>query len=275
MWTKALTLLAVGLVAAAVAASAGADAHPGILASLNAERAANGIPARVQENTAWSAKCADHVRYMSETGSLTHDEDPSSPGYTHDGSWAGDNSVLALGVTWSNGDPFASAPLHLIQLMSPELRQVGVATDPQGFLCVTTWPGYRSSGWRRPTMYTYPGNGATNVPYAEQAEEFPFVPGDFVGIPPGTLTGFNIMVYAEGVSDAWQAHIASATLSGPDGTVSVKTVDRTTPTVGEYLPPGGGFVIPTSPLEPGTLYRASVRYADGLRHSWHFVTAGG
>jgi hypothetical protein len=124
-------------------------------------------------------------------------------------------------------------------------------------------------------MYTYPGNNATNVPYAERPDEFPFVPGDFVGIKRGTLTGFNIIVYGEGIQDAWQAHIASATLSGPEGTVSVKTVDRTTPTVGEYLPPGGGFVIPTSPLQPGTLYRASVRFTDGLRHSWHFVTAGG
>jgi hypothetical protein len=274
MRTTALTLLAAGLIAAAATASAGADTHPGILAALNAERAANGIPARVRENPAWSAKCADHVRYMAATGSLTHDENPSNPAYTQDGSWAGDNSVLSLGVTWSHGDPFASAPIHLIQLMSPELRQVGVASDAQGYLCVTTWPGYRS-GWRRPTMYTYPGNGARNAPYAEKPDEFPVVPGDFVGIERGTPTGFNIIVYAEGVRDAWRAHIASATLSGPDGTVPLKTIDRTTPTVGEYLPPGSGFVIPTSPLRPGTNYRASVRFTDGLRHTWHFVTAGG
>ncbi len=275
MRTTALTLIAAGLIAAAASAAAGADTHPGILAALNAERAANGIPAWVRENAAWSAKCADHVRYMAATGSLTHDENPTSPAYTPDGSWAGDHSVLSLGASWSRGDPFATAPIHLIQLMSPELRQVGVASDAQGFLCVTTWPGYRSSGWHRPRMYTYPGNGARNVQFAERPSEFPFVPGDFVGIERGTLTGFNIMVFAEGVRDAWWAHIASATLSGPDGTVSVKTIDRTTPTLGEYLPPGSGFVIPTSPLRPGTIYRASVRYTDGLRHTWHFVTAGG
>jgi hypothetical protein len=275
MRRTALIVVIAGLIAAAVTASAGADAHPGILAALDAERAANGIPAWVRENTGWSTKCAEHVRYMADTGSLTHDEDPSSPAYTKDGSWAGDNSVLALGVSWGDSDPFATAPLHLIQLMSPELRQVGVATDSQGYLCVTTWPGYDSAGWHRRTVYTYPGNGATNVPFAERADEFPFVPGDFVGIKRGALTGFNIMVFAEGIRDPWTAHIAVATLSGPDGTVSVKTVDRTTPTVGEYLPPGSGFVIPTSPLQPGTLYRASVRYTDGLRHTWHFVTAGG
>jgi hypothetical protein len=275
MRRTALILGAACLAASAVTASAGTDAHPGILAALNAERAANGIPAGVQENVAWSANCADHVRYMAATGTLSHAEDPTNSAYSAEGSWAGDNSVLALGATWSDGDPFASAPLHLIQLMSPELRQVGVATDSEGYLCVTTWPGYSSSGWRKPTMYTYPGNGAMHVPFAERPSEYPFVPGDFVGIRSGTLTGFNIMVFAEGIGDAWNARIAGATLSGPDGKVPVKTVDRTTPTVGEYLPPGSGFVIPASPLQPGTLYRASVRFADGLRHSWHFVTAGG
>jgi hypothetical protein len=274
MRTTALTLLATAL-AAALVATAGAGTHPAIIAALNAERAANGIPATVRENTAWSDNCADHVKYMAATGTLSHDEDPASSAYTQSGSWAGQNSVLALGYTWSNGDPFASAPLHLIQLMSPELRQVGVASDPQGYLCVTTWPGYKAGGWRKPTMYTYPGNGASGVPYSETPNEFPFVPGDFVGIPRGTQTGFNIMIFAEGVRDAWHAHVASATLTGPLGNVPVKTVDRTTPTVGGYLPPGSAFVIPTAPLRPGALYRASVRFTDGLRHTWQFVTAGG
>jgi hypothetical protein len=274
MRTAALILLA-ALLGAAMTTSAGADSHPELISVLNAERAANGIPATVGENTTWSANCAEHVRYMAATGTLTHDEDPSNPAYTPQGSWAGQNSVLAAGYAWNGRDPFVTAPLHLIQLMSPELHQVGVASDSQGYLCVTTFPGYRSSGWRRPAMYTYPGNGTRNVPYAEVAEELPFVPGDFVGVRSGTATGFNIMVFAEGIADSWTAQIASATLTGPNGRVAVKVVDRTTPTIGEYLPPGSGFVIPTSPLQPGTLYRASVRYADGLRHSWHFVTAGG
>lgn len=276
MRTPALILVKAGLAAAvALTASPGAVSHPGIVAALNAERAANGIPATVRENTAWSARCADHVRYMATTGTLSHEEDPSNPAYSPAGSWAGDNSVLALGYAWSKGDPFASSPIHLIQLMSPELRQVGVASDPQGYLCVTTWPGYTSGGWRKPTIYTYPGNGTTNVPFSERPAEYPFVPGDFVGIPRGVPTGFNMMVFAEGVRDPWHARIVSATLTGPSGTVEVKTVDRTTPTVGEYLPPGSGFVIPTTPLTPGTAYRASVRFAGSLPHTWHFVTAGG
>jgi hypothetical protein len=271
MRATALTLAA----AAALAAGGTAIAHPparsAIVVQLNAERAANGIPAGVRQNRAWSAKCAAHVRYMAGTGALTHGEDQSSPLYSAAGNWAGEHSVLAVGAGWGDSDPFEVAPLHLIQLMSPELRQVGVAQGA-GYTCVTTWPGYRPSGWRRPTVYTDPGDGTTGVPYSEVANEFPFVPSTFVGVPQGTATGFNIMVYAEGTSNGWDVHIAAASLSGPSGAVAVRTIDRTTPTIGPYLPPGSGFVIPLAPLRPNTTYRANVRFAGGLSHGWSFTT---
>jgi Cysteine-rich secretory protein family len=278
--TMRSTAIILGAAAALAAAAAAFAAHSApraaILAELNAERAANGIPAAVRENPAWSAKCADHVAYMAATGSLTHAEDPSSLRYTASGSWAGEHSVLAFGsgADWSVGDPFAEAPLHLIQLMSPELREVGIALDPSGYLCITTWPGYRPSGTRKPAVFTYPGDGATGVPFAEIANEVPFVPGDFVGLQKGTATGFDIMVFAEGLADPWHARILSATVTGPDGREAVTTVDRTTPIVGAYLPPGSGFVIPVAPLRPGATYRATVLFAGGARHSWHFTTAG-
>jgi hypothetical protein len=268
-----VVLLAVGvaLVAAAVTA-----ARPGssatIVAALNAERAANGIPADVSENARWSASCADHVAYMTAARRLTHAEDPASPRYTASGSWAGENSVLAAGSGWPDGDLFPDSPLHLIQLLSPELREVGVAED-SGYLCITTWPGYGPTGAQGPTLYTYPGPGATDVPFAEIPTEAPFSPGDFVGLQPGKATGVEIMVFAEGIADLLHAHIVSATLRGPDGRVAVKTVDRTTPTVGTYLPPGSGFVIPVAPLQPATTYRAAVRFAGGPRHTWRFTTA--
>jgi len=278
MQRKALILVAAASAAMAVAltaaaASGPAGGHPAILAALNAERAANGIPAHLRENLTWSANCARHVQYMAATGTLTHEENRASPEYTEAGSWAGEHAVLALGYAWNSGNPFASAPLHLIQLMSPELRQIGIAEDLERYLCITTWPGYSSAGWRKPTVYTYPGNHVTGVPFAETPRELPFVPGDFVGIPRGQPTGFNIMVFAEGVADPWHEHITGATVRGPTGPVAVRTVDRTTPTVGDHLPPGGGFVIPIRPLRPGTLYRADVRFADGLRYAWQFETA--
>src|SRR5207248_10719179 len=105
------------------------------------------------------------------------------------------------------------------------------------------------------------------------ADELPLAPGAAVGMPRGTRTGFNIMVYAEGVRDPWHLRINAATLIGPKGPVALRTVDRTTPTVGPYLPPGSGFLIPVAPLEPGTTYKASVNFGHGqARRSWHFST---
>src|SRR5436190_15110459 len=195
------TTLASLVVALAVAgaAFAGSGAAPGtILAALNSQRTANGIPGRVKENPSWSQKCARHIAYMGTTGTLTHSEDPASPAYSVDGNWAGENSVLAEGSSWPSGNPFANAPIHLIQLMSPELRQVGVEAS-SGFVCVTTWPGYGSPARKSPTVFSVPGNGARGVPYAQTPDELPFVPGDAVGLVRGTRTGFNMMVYAEGV----------------------------------------------------------------------------
>jgi Cysteine-rich secretory protein family len=272
MRATAIILGAALALATAASAAPGAGGSSAILDALNAERAANGIPATVRENRGWSAKCAAHVAYMAATGNLSHTEDPANARYTASGNWAGEHSVLALGPGWTTADPFATAPLHLIQLMSPELREVGVAEE-SGFLCITTWPGYRQSGNGEQTVYNYPGDGATGVPFSETANEEPFVPGDFVGLPQGTETGFNIMVFDEGVANPWHARIVSASVKGPSGPVAVKTVDRTTPTVGAYLPPGSGFVIPVASLRPGTRYEAAVRFAGGVRHTWSFTTA--
>ena len=77
-----------------------------------------------------------------------------------------------------------------------------------------------------------------------------------------------------GRTDSWHLHITAATLTGPRGPVELRTVDRTTPTVGPFLPPGSGFLIPVAPLEPATTYTASVRFGRGqARRTWHFTTA--
>src|SRR3954467_6439438 len=129
-----LLCLAVVALAAAGAAVAGSGAAPGtILAALNSQRTTNGIPGPLRENMNWSEKCAKHIAYMGSTGTLGHSEDPSSAAYSADGNWAGENSVLAQGTSWPGGDPFASAPIHLIQLLSPELRQVGIGAS-SGFV---------------------------------------------------------------------------------------------------------------------------------------------
>jgi hypothetical protein len=241
-----------------------------IVAAINRERVANGIPA-VTENALWSKRCRAHNTYMARNDQLSHVENMALPGASRAGSWAGENSILAA-TSWANGNPYASAPLHLIQLMSPLLTNVGV-DEHGGFTCTTTWPGYATGERSSPKVYSYPSDGATGVPAAESAAEFPFTPASVLGLP--KTTGFNVMVWAVGLPGA---RLASAGLTGPSGSrVAVKAADVTHRTLGEYLPPGAAFLIPVAPLEPATRYTATVTFSDGSRstatRTWHFTTA--
>jgi hypothetical protein len=75
--------------------------------------------------------------------------------------------------------------------------------------------------------------------------------------------------------------ILSARLTGPDGSVDVRTVDEATfgalGDLGSYM--DGGMVIPAEPLEPGADYRAHVSLLvageEAVDYSWTFRTTGG
>jgi hypothetical protein len=257
---------------------------------LNAQRAANGIPAGITENQAWSSDCLAHDEYMSENGNvLTHTEEPGNPGYSAGGAFAGENSVLAEGAGWADGNPYEHAPIHLAQLLTPELAAVGSA-DADGFSCTTIYPG-----WTRPspsalTIYTYPGPGAT-IYASEVASEQPFTPGSLVGLSPHARTGPALLVFvaAPGQPETDDpAKLSSATVSGPSGTVSAVTADGDTAiprsdqtgcqsgTLSCFIAPGG-FIIPVRALEPGSTYNVHVvvTFAGvSTPHSWTFSTVG-
>ena len=281
---KLLRLCAVGSLAAlagtmlalALASPASAGTPAEAIARLNSQRAANGIPAGIVERPDWSSACARHNDYSRQNGTVGHDEDPTRPSYSSEGAWAGQNSVLASGTGWNAANPWENAPIHLAQVLSPRLAQMGV-DDSGGYQCATTWPGMTRAPAGQAGVYTYPGNGRENVPYAQNASESPFVPGDFVGLPQGTTTGPNMLVFVDGPWSSTSARITSASVNGPEGPVEVCWVDNETDGIGPYLA-AGGVVIPAQPLRPSTAYSASVVLAVGqttVSHSWSFTTAGG
>ena len=273
-----LVLMLVGLVVVVWPSLAVADASPqSDLALLNQERVAWGLPAGITENTTWSSDCAAHDNYERlNGGGLTHQEQPGNPGYTAGGAYAGENSILSYGSAWSAFDnTFENAPIHLIQLFTPSLAQVGI-DDSSGYVCVTTWPGMTRAPLAQETVTTYPGDGTSGFPTAEEAEENPFVPGDFVGIPEGTTAGREIFVYLDepGQAGPAQVTIDSASLTAPGGALAIKWVDNSTGTLGPYLT--GGIIIPVQPLPEGVPITASVTVvgANGpITHSWTFTTA--
>lgn len=267
-------VLTVALAASAPLAAAGTPVED--LAWLNAKRAANGLPSGIALNADWSAKCARHLDYMRATSTVVHPEDPTSPHFSTDGNWAGMHSVLASTVPWT-ADTFIweTAPLHLAQLLAPQLSQVGIADDGQ-LACVTTWPGYLRPAPSTNSVVTYPGNGST-IYASEVTEEWPITPAEALGLP--NPTGPHLYAYAWGPAsvagvtpDGRPLAIRTATLRGPHGPVELRWVDAATPEVGQYLPTASGILIPTRPLDERAAYVATVTFTDGTTHAWGFTT---
>jgi hypothetical protein len=275
----ALTVAAALLASAAsVGATSRADTPPqAALDTLNRIRAENGIPAEITLNQGWSAKCAAHDRYLAQNNVLVHPEDPTKPGYSADGNWAGENSVLAEGGEWGpDSTPWDTAPIHLAQMLGPALTETGIA-NVGAYSCLTTWPGYERTG-ASDVIYTDPADSRSGVAASEVASESPFVPGQFVGIPAGSATGPYLYVLPAGPwTTDWfdQPQLVGATLTGPTGPVEVRTIDNTNQNLAGYLPTGSGMVIPVHALKPNATYTASATLSGGgdtLSKTWTFTT---
>lgn len=281
--TRPLRTGALATIALLAATSpAGAASPADAIGMLNAQRATHAIPAGIVEVPAWSQACALHNAYqIANGGGLTHDEVPSRPGYTPQGAWAGQNSVLSQGRSWDRGNPWEHAPIHLHQLLHPRLVAMGVA-DAGGYVCATTHPGNSRPPAAAPTVYTYPGPGAA-FRTRETADEDPYTPGEMIGIPRRTETGPYLYAMIDGPWSTFaRARITQASLSGPEGPVAIRTVDNHTPGLEGYLPTGGEL-IPLRPLRARQTYTAAlsatVTSADSqtptpVAHQWSFTTLG-
>jgi hypothetical protein len=251
------------IVCAVMSSPAGAAAISSaeIVQRLSQQREANGIPGGLVERADWSADCAKHNYYGAQTGELRHSEDPSSPYYSAEGNWAAENSVLASGSSWSQGNPWEEAPIHLIQMLAPQLSEMGAAEN-DNHDCATTWPGYKRPEPTGLIAYSYPGNGVSGVVPTERAAESPSVPGDQVGLPEGTATGRHLLVYLSGVapSDASDVTV-TATLANGASPVDLRVVDSTNPEIGAYMPQPSAFLIPAQPLKPQSAYQADVKWS--------------
>jgi hypothetical protein len=271
-----LPAVAAGGVRAGTARSTAVRTADAAIRQLNAERAANGIPGRIVENRSWSERCLEHARWMQRNHLVQHEETPGTPMYTPAGAWAGARSVLSGGYPWTTSrTPWDSAPMHLAQLLAPQLRRMGVGLF-RGWACATTLPGYGHSRAHRNVVYTYP-SGRTLARSREHANEVPFTPQRFVGIDPSQTTGPYLLVFADGpwLASPESPTIQLANLSGPEGEVEVRFIDHSSPDIGPYLPAGSGMVIPVHPLERGTRYTATVILANRtsrITRTWTFVT---
>ncbi|MBV9817709.1 MAG: carboxypeptidase regulatory-like domain-containing protein [Solirubrobacterales bacterium] len=270
----AMTRADVALPAAPVPTDTAARNSRRDLRLLNAERTRVGLPSGLVLNDRWSRECAAHDDYERLNHLLSHTENPRAPGASPGGAWAARVSLLAQARWTAAANPWEMAPIHLLQLFTPSLSVIGI-DDGHGLQCATAPPGTVRRPVSADTIFTYPGNGTRGVPPRETAEESPFVPGQFVGIPAGRTAGRELFVYLDLAGRAGQApvRVLRASLSRAGHPVTVRWVDDFTPTVGQYLT--GAILIPPRPLAAGTTYRASVTVADRsgtLSHAWSFRT---
>jgi hypothetical protein len=236
------------------------------IAWLNAQRADNGLPAGITEDTEWNEGCRLHMEWYAKNPNASdpHIETPGTPGYTTLGAFAGAHAVLAFGEDWSHSgsvpwgaaDPWEFAPIHLMQLLAPELSVSGFSP-----VCMITSGGYERTPPAEPELLTYPGDGTSFIYPAEQADEWPFTPAPFVGLKQGAKTGPYLFVLGWGTGSG---RLTSASLTGPGGAVPVRTVDDSTTAalgdLGSYMPPGG-MLIPLEALSPGEHYTATATFA--------------
>ena len=260
-----VSFLAVGLALCAPAAS-GAVIAGQAMAWLNAQRTANGLPAGIADNAEWNEGCRLHMQWYAKNPSASnpHIETPGTPGYTTLGAFAGAHAVLALGENWTRSgsfpwdaaDPWEFAPIHLMQLLAPELSVSGSSPG-----CMITSGGFERTPPAEPELLTYPGNDTGFIYPTEQANEWPFTPAPFIGLKQGATTGPYLFVLGWGTSSG---RLTSASLTGPNGPVPVRTVDNSTTgplgDLGSYMPPGG-MVIPLKALSPGKRYTVTATFA--------------
>jgi len=255
--TSRRVVLACLLAVAALLGAAGsvlAASAPQIISILNAQRAANGIPAGITEDPQWSTACQLHDAYEHTNNAFGHEEIEGKPGYTAQGNTIARTSVLAEGIAWGSGDPYDNAPYHLFDLLNPRISSTGAA-DSQGFGCVEIELGTLRAAPSEPVAYSYPGNHRTGVEASQSAKELPMTPAQSLGL--GTkATGPNLFVYFDGPwSNGSRAQVLSASLSSSHGSVGVRWLDNTS---SDLLAPTGAILVPVAPLRPRTTYHVQV-----------------
>lgn len=236
-------------------AGAGAASTKRIIALLNSQRAANGIPAGIGEDAAWTAACQAHNAYERANHAFGHVEQEGKPGFSAAGNLIAQTSVLAEGITWDAGDPYDNAPFHLFDLLNPRIDSTGAA-DSNGFGCVEIELGTLRPPPAGVVAYSYPGNHRKGVPASQRAVEQPMTPAQAVGLGRRATTGPNLLIYFDGPwTNGSRAQLSSASISSAAGSVPLRWVDNST---SDLLAPTGAIVVPVKPLRAGVTYRVKV-----------------
>jgi hypothetical protein len=225
---------------------------------LNKQREANGIPGALVDEPALSEGCLSwSTVYRMALGQYPHEELPTQPGYTAEGDLAAKLSDLdgvpgsrfTVGRLWGPlFNPWSAAAFHLAALMNP-----AVTTTWYGASTAAACMGTSGSrAFSVPAFYSFPGNGATDVPIAENTGEYPKSPQQDVGLSDEYYGGPAILLWDEGTS----AHLRAATLSSASGTVVPTGI--VTPETDALA--RASIVVPKARFAPNTKYELTATW---------------
>jgi hypothetical protein len=227
---------------------------------LNAQREANSIPGSLALEPTLSEGCLSWATvYRELAGQYPHEEIPTQPGYTPEGNAAVGQSDLTgepgnrftVGDLWTTQlNPWTAAAFHLQALMDPAATEAWYGATGTA-ACMGT-RGTRT--FTAPAFYSYPGNGATEVPTRENTGEWPNSPEQDVGLGAEAFVAGAIILWPEDI----QATLASATLQSSHGTVIPTQLETT-----DSLNGSASFVVPTTKLQPETAYTLSANWSTG------------
>ncbi len=223
-----------GLVLCANAAGAPSSEGAQVIAIVNAQRAANGIPSITTIEQGYASYWCPNEDGPFQTGEAGR-------------VWAPDNA-------WSSGaTPYSTAPLHQQVIYSP-LATIAGDVSVKGQDCMGVGePGLEASlAASTPTFYAFVNErGPQHAVTSELADELPTTPQQEVGFPANHRTGPQIILWAEGMGIAPKPTLVS--LDSASGA----------PVAGARLAPGFLDVILVPPiLRPRTTYRLQVKWTE-------------
>lgn len=254
---------------------------------LNTYREYAGL-APTQEDTAASAGCAAHARYIVETGTLTHFEDPASPWYSEEGHAAAQESVLggsylAFEPDRQKIESWLATVFHALDPLSPQLQTSGFGTYSRGVdlpnferpdwaACMNVLRGMTGPMPTTPTLWP-PKDGIQ--PFLEGRGEWPD-PRGICGYE-WPVGGYVILQASAAVQPGTQGTLTRADGQPVEACVYDQyTFGHTDPAQQQAARSSlerhrAVVLIPRKPLTPSASYSVSL-VVNGSTHEWNFTT---
>jgi uncharacterized protein YkwD len=252
------------------------------LEKVNGIRKTAGL-APVTMDTELSRGCLAHARYLVRNlghpkteGLGAHDEDPSLPGATDEGTKAGRASDINIGdhEPLDGIDAWMATLYHRIPILEPNLKTVGFASARARWLGRVTVLNIGSGKAELPrslaVYYPVPDQSGVPLHFPVGGEAPDPIPQDRTGRAGYPITAF--------FPDSAPVKSASATLTDDAGKdVPVWFSSAEAPANPKYAKLQGNTIclIPKEPLRPNTTYRVHLRGqrgGSGWQKAWQFTT---